>query len=221
MLTAPDERRSCSTGAGNRHAPQKGTDQRCPRFAGCDNAARPDRRGRLLIYMVNPWFVPPEWICRCADHRVLGRAHRPARRCCSRTASRRAPSSVEVEGPAFTRFLSATRGPACSGCRSACSSASRSSRPACTSSSPRARPSAPAGWTAAHRCSATGRTPRPSPSAPARPAITFEWYRELPHLLIANNAQLVRYPHRVRRARGRAGLIFGVLTGIAAFFGAS
>jgi thiosulfate dehydrogenase [quinone] large subunit len=59
------------------------------------------------------------------------------------------------------------------------------------------------------------------PAAPARPAITFEWYRDFLNFLIAGHheswfALLITFGEI---AIG-LGLIFGVLTGIAAFFGA-
>ena len=59
------------------------------------------------------------------------------------------------------------------------------------------------------------------PAAPARPAITFEWYRDFLNFLIAGHhegwfALLITFGEM---AVGLA-LIFGVLTGIAAFFGA-
>jgi len=59
------------------------------------------------------------------------------------------------------------------------------------------------------------------PEAPARAAITFEWYRDFLNILINNHAQtwfawLIVFGEL---AVG-LGLIFGVLTGIAAFFGA-
>jgi thiosulfate dehydrogenase (quinone) large subunit len=59
------------------------------------------------------------------------------------------------------------------------------------------------------------------PAAPGRPLITFEWYRDFLNFLIANHAQtwfadLIVFGEI---AVG-LGLIFGVFTGIAAFFGA-
>jgi thiosulfate dehydrogenase (quinone) large subunit len=59
------------------------------------------------------------------------------------------------------------------------------------------------------------------PDAPARPAIAYDWYRDFLNLLINNNAQgwfaiLVTLGEI---AVGVA-LIFGLLTGLAAFFGA-
>src|SRR4029079_3246743 len=59
------------------------------------------------------------------------------------------------------------------------------------------------------------------PDAPARPAITFEWYRDFLNILINNHAEswfafLIVFGEI---AIG-LGLIAGALTGIAAFFGA-
>jgi thiosulfate dehydrogenase [quinone] large subunit len=59
------------------------------------------------------------------------------------------------------------------------------------------------------------------PEAPARPAITFEWYRDFLNLLIANHAQTwFAYLIVFGELAVGLGLIFGVLTGFAAFFGA-
>jgi thiosulfate dehydrogenase [quinone] large subunit len=59
------------------------------------------------------------------------------------------------------------------------------------------------------------------PEAPARPVITYDWYRDFLNLLIGNHAEgwfalLVTFGEI---AVG-IGLIFGILTGLAAFFGA-
>lgn len=60
------------------------------------------------------------------------------------------------------------------------------------------------------------------PDAPARPAITFEWYRDFLNLLIANDAQTwFAYLIVFGEIAVGLGLIFGVLTGFAAFFGAT
>ena len=59
------------------------------------------------------------------------------------------------------------------------------------------------------------------PEPPGRSAITFEWYRDFLNILIANDAQ-VWFPWLIvfgEIAVG-VGLIFGILTGFAAFFGA-
>jgi thiosulfate dehydrogenase [quinone] large subunit len=59
------------------------------------------------------------------------------------------------------------------------------------------------------------------PEAPARPAITFEWYRDFLNILINNHAQTwFAYLIVFGELAIGMGLIFGVLTGIAAFFGA-
>ena len=59
------------------------------------------------------------------------------------------------------------------------------------------------------------------PDAPARPAITYDWYRDFLNLLINNNAQgwFALLITLGELAVGIA-LILGVLTGLAAFFGA-
>jgi thiosulfate dehydrogenase [quinone] large subunit len=59
------------------------------------------------------------------------------------------------------------------------------------------------------------------PDAPARPAITFEWYRDFLNILINNHAQTwFAYLIVFGELAIGVGLIFGALTGIAAFFGA-
>jgi thiosulfate dehydrogenase [quinone] large subunit len=59
------------------------------------------------------------------------------------------------------------------------------------------------------------------PEAPARPAITFEWYRDFLNLLISNDAQTwFGYIIVFGEIAIGIGLIFGILTGFAAFFGA-
>ena len=59
------------------------------------------------------------------------------------------------------------------------------------------------------------------PEAPARPAITFEWYRDFLNILINNDAQTwFAYLIVFGEIAVGLGLIFGALTGIAAFFGA-
>jgi thiosulfate dehydrogenase (quinone) large subunit len=59
------------------------------------------------------------------------------------------------------------------------------------------------------------------PDAPARPAITFEWYRDFLNLLINNNAHVwFAWLIVFGEIAVGLGLIFGVLTGVAAFFGA-
>ena len=58
------------------------------------------------------------------------------------------------------------------------------------------------------------------PEAPARPAITFEWYRDFLNILINNHAQTwFAYLIVFGEIAVGVGLIFGVLTGFAAFFG--
>ena len=59
------------------------------------------------------------------------------------------------------------------------------------------------------------------PEAPARPAITFEWYREFLNVLIANDAQSwFGYVIVFGEIAVGLGLLLGAFTGIAAFFGA-
>jgi len=58
------------------------------------------------------------------------------------------------------------------------------------------------------------------PEAPAKAAITFEWYRDFLNILIANGAQTwFGYLIVFGEIAIGVGLILGILTGIAAFFG--
>ncbi|HEY4227284.1 MAG TPA: DoxX family membrane protein [Candidatus Limnocylindrales bacterium] len=60
------------------------------------------------------------------------------------------------------------------------------------------------------------------PDAPGHAAITFEWYRDFLNILINNGAQSwFAYLIVFGEIAIGLGLIFGVLTGIAAFFGAT
>ena len=59
------------------------------------------------------------------------------------------------------------------------------------------------------------------PEPPGRAAISFEWYRDFLNFLIANNAQTwFGYLIVFGEIAVGIGLIFGILTGFAAFFGA-
>jgi thiosulfate dehydrogenase [quinone] large subunit len=59
------------------------------------------------------------------------------------------------------------------------------------------------------------------PEAPARPAITYDWYRDFIQFLININAESwFAWLVLLGEIAVGLGLIFGVLTGIAAFFGA-
>lgn len=59
------------------------------------------------------------------------------------------------------------------------------------------------------------------PEAPARPAITYEWYRDFINLLVNNHTEgWFAWLITLGELAIGVGLILGVLTGIAAFFGA-
>ncbi len=59
------------------------------------------------------------------------------------------------------------------------------------------------------------------PEAPGRAAITFEWYRDFLNVLLANNAeQWFAWLIVFGEIAVGVGLIFGIMTGFAAFFGA-
>jgi thiosulfate dehydrogenase [quinone] large subunit len=168
----------------------------------------------LLLWMVNPWFEVPEgigpivtvafWVLAIALVILLY------------LDARRDPESdrVEVEGPAFARFLT---------------------------SNTRAglvwlpiRLFLGFAWLEAGLHKATGPGWLDGGSALAgfwnaavaipdqgRPAITYDWYRDFLNLLLANDAQTWFAPLIVAgEIAVGLGLIFGCLTGFAAFFGA-
>ena len=59
------------------------------------------------------------------------------------------------------------------------------------------------------------------PEAPARPAITYEWYRDFINMLLGANAETwFAWLITLGEIAVGVGLILGALTGIAAFFGA-
>ena len=67
----------------------------------------------------------------------------------------------------------------------------------------------------------SGSAPVAIPEPPGRAAITFEWYRDFLNLLINNDAQVwFGWLIVFGELAVGMGLIFGVLTGFAAFFGA-
>ena len=119
------------------------------------------------------------------------------------------------KAPPSPGSCSATRAPASSGCRSACSSGSPGWRPAITSSAARA------GWTAAPRSGLLGARGRGPGHGAGSPAITFEWYRTFLQTLLDNKAYTWFAPLITfgEMAVG-IGLLVGCLTGFAAFFGA-
>ncbi len=168
----------------------------------------------LLAWMVNPWIEVPEglssivtvafWVLAIALVVLLY------------LDARRDPDSdrVEVEGPAFIRFL--------------------------TSNTRAGLFWAPIrlflgfAWLDAglHKATGTGWLDGGSALAgywtnavaipdQGRPAITYDWYREFLNMLLANGAETWFAPLIVAgEIAVGLGLIFGVLTGFAAFFGA-
>jgi thiosulfate dehydrogenase [quinone] large subunit len=60
------------------------------------------------------------------------------------------------------------------------------------------------------------------PDAPARPPITYDWYRDFLNLMLNNNAETwFAWLIVFGEIAVGLGLIFGILTGVAAFFGAT
>ena len=121
--------------------------------------------------------------------------------------------TVEIEGPAFTRFLFSNSRAGLFWLPIRLFVGFAGSRPAGTSSPARLarrRRGAAGYWE--HAVAVPERGP---------PAITFEWYRDFLEILLDNDAQTWFAPLIVfgEIAVG-LGLIFGLLTGFAAFFGA-
>jgi thiosulfate dehydrogenase [quinone] large subunit len=170
----------------------------------------------ILFYMQNPWFAPEDgttlrtiatvafWVLAIVVLVLM-------------FEDRKSPDAqaVEVEGPAFTRYLF---------------------------SNTRAGlfwlpvriflgfEWIEAGW---HKLTGTGwidggtallgywQKAVAIPDAPARPAISFEWYRTFLQFLIDNNAQTwFAWLITLGELAVGIGLLVGALTGIAAFFGA-
>lgn len=169
----------------------------------------------LLLYMVNPWIEPPAgvvdqvvtiafWVLAIALVLVLYQA-------------RKEPGSevVEVEGPAFTRFLFSNTSAGLLwlpirlflGFAWIQSGWGKITNPDWTAGGVALR----GYW---ERAVAV-------PEAPARPPITFEWYRDFLELLLANNAEgWFAWIVMLGELAVGIALIVGALTGIAAFFGA-
>ncbi len=168
-----------------------------------------------LFLLYDPWIVPPDsvkpaltvvfWVAAIATIVLL-------------FEDRNDPESqvVEVEGPAFARFLFSN-----------------------TRAGLLWLPIRfflgfewiEAGW---HKLSGTGWVDGGSallgfwtnavkiPEAPARPSITFEWYRTFLQFLIDNHAQgWFAWLITLGELAVGVGLLVGALTGIAAFFGAT
>jgi thiosulfate dehydrogenase [quinone] large subunit len=174
----------------------------------------------ILIYMVNPFIAPPESIGPALTITFWVLAIIVA---ITLFSDRKAPGAgtVEIEGPAFTRFLFSN---------------SRAGLFWLT-----IRLFVGFAWLEAglHKLFPAGKAIGAGwldggsalagywgnavaiPEAPARAAISFEWYRDFLNVLIANNAQTwFAYLIVFGEIAIGVGLIFGLLTGIAAFFGA-
>jgi thiosulfate dehydrogenase [quinone] large subunit len=174
----------------------------------------------LLIYMVNPWFAPPEsistaltiafWVLLIVLIVVLFQ-------------DRKAPgaSSVEVEGPAFTRFLFGNSRAGLFWLPIRLFVGFAFLEAGIHKLLPEGKAMG-AGWLDGG-ASLLGYWQKAVaiPDAPARPAITFEWYRDFLNLLIANNAQTwFGYLIVFGEIAIGVGLVVGILSGVAAFFGA-
>ena len=172
----------------------------------------------LLIYMVNPWLNPPDsiggavtiafWVVMIVLALVLFEDRKG-----------QGASSVEIEGPAFTRFLFSN------------SRAGLFWLPirlfvgfafleAGLHKLLPAGKAIGAGWLDGGASLLGFWNNAVAIPEGGRPAITFEWYRDFLNLLINNDAQhWFGYLIVFGEIAVGLGLIFGALSGIAAFFG--
>jgi thiosulfate dehydrogenase [quinone] large subunit len=174
----------------------------------------------LLIYMVNPWFAPPEsisgvltiafWVLLIVLLVAL-------------FEDRKSPgaSSVEVEGPAFTRFLFGNSRAGLFWLPIRLFVGFSFLDAGLHKLLPEGKAMG-AGWLDGGASLLTyWERAVAIPDAPARPAITFEWYRDFLNVLINNDAQVwFGYLIVFGEIAIGLGLLFGALTGFAAFFGA-
>jgi thiosulfate dehydrogenase [quinone] large subunit len=169
----------------------------------------------LLLYMVNPWVNPPAgivsqivtvafWVTAILLVVLLFQ-------------DRNDPEAqqVEIEGPAFTRYLFSNSRAGLLwlpirlfvGFAWLESGWGKLTNPEWTNGGAALR----AYW---ERAAAI-------PEAPARPPITYEWYRDFINTLLAGNHETwFSWVVMIGEVAIALGLIFGALTGIAAFFGA-
>ena len=173
----------------------------------------------LLIYMVNPWFSPPEsiggavtiafWVVLIVLLVALFQ-------------DRKSPgaSSVEVEGPAFTRFLFGNSRAGLFWLPIRLFVGFAFLEAGLHKLLPEGKAMG-AGWLdGGSALLGYWQHAVAIPDAPARPAITFEWYRDFLNLLITNNAETwFAYLVVFGEIAIGLGLVFGVLSGVAAFFG--
>ena len=174
----------------------------------------------LLIYMVNPWFTPPEsisgaitiafWAVLIVLMVVLFQ-------------DRKAPgaTSVEVEGPAFTRFLFGNSRAGLFWLPIRLFVGFSFLEAGLHKLVPEGK-AIGAGWLdGGSALLGYWQHAAAIPDAPARPAVTFEWYRDFLNLLINSNAETwFAYLIVFGEIAIGLGLVFGVLSGVAAFFGA-
>ena len=176
----------------------------------------------LLIYLVNPWAVPEGdvrsavtvafWIASIVllialfeDRKVAG------------------AEEVEIEGPAFTRYLFSNSRAGLFWLPIRLFLGFQWLEAGWHKLSPDGKPLfAGTGWLdGGSSLLAYWQRAAAIPEAPARPAITFEWYREFLNVLIANDAQSwFGYVIVFGEIAVGLGLLLGAFTGIAAFFGA-
>lgn len=172
----------------------------------------------LLIYMVNPWLNPPEsissvvtiafWVVLIVLLVAL-------------FEDRKSPGaeSVEVEGPAFTRFLFGNSRAGLFWLPIRLFVGFSFLEAGLHKLLPEGKAMG-AGWLDGGASLLGYWKGAVAIPETGRPAITFEWYRDFLNLLIANDAQTwFAYLIVFGEIAVGLGLIFGALSGIAAFFG--
>jgi len=172
----------------------------------------------LLIYMVNPWVSPPEsidgaitiafWVLLVVLALVLFEDRK-----------RPGASSVEIEGPAFTRFLFSNSRAGLFWLPIRLFVGFSFLEAGLHKLVPEGK-AIGAGWLDGGASLLGYWNNAVAIPEAGRPAITFEWYRDFLNLLIANDAQTwFGYLIVFGEIAVGLGLVFGVLSGIAAFFG--
>jgi thiosulfate dehydrogenase [quinone] large subunit len=172
----------------------------------------------LLIYMVNPWFNPPEtiggavtiafWVLLIVLMLVLFEDRK-----------RPGAESVEVDGPAFSRFLFSNSRAGLFWLPIRLFVGFSFLEAGLHKLLPEGK-AIGAGWLDGGASLLGYWQGAVAIPETGRPAITFEWYRDFLNLLIANDAQTwFGYLIVFGEIAVGLGLVFGVLSGIAAFFG--
>ena len=176
----------------------------------------------LLIYLVNPWSQP-EGDLRSAVTVAFWVTSIVLVIALFEDRKRAGAEEVEIEGPAFTRYLFSNSRAGLFWLPIRLFVGFEWLEAGWHKLSPDGQPLfAGTGWLdGGSSLLAYWQRAAAIPEAPARPAITFEWYRDFLNVLIANNAESwFAYLIVFGEIAVGLGLLLGAFTGIAAFFGA-